>query len=689
MAQPTSSTATATAITRKLRPLWPAPITLRTKLVDERTIEITTGPGCRNQAEGAAAYIERATGKPWRVSYIENLRNNIRIIYTVGVPAATFDKIGRPHQWKPGQVDEKTVTARRAAVHGHGLRTGYDAEPGQLVVHVEFGTPGIYVRSEPGCSYVRFAGDTKAELVHPNDVVVLADSTDWIGCWISEDETHLDHDQAVTPECILGDPPAKLEGPELVEVSPKCWKAADGIFVTADRADGTFWAYDERGIPGATGTDRDRIICANQTSLEETHRPINRRRAAVAEHYTAAYEIAASVDAAITTVTEMRAAYENAKAAWSEAFHAGRPGNYERKIENRARMGVARAELHLAHLLDDRSSRVITVEASYDDGCTWDMFGASTIRIGDLGRETPAAQALRYALANRWAGPDRWRAEPHPLRVRVYTNPLSLLADGEWSNFTPEPCPAGQHDNGEHSCGRGLARADGSTVETSTCDRCFRKIWRVRPIPSEPDAQPYPWLLEGEPLPDVDPTVIYLPIECVLTRHYGMEINDGFGTWQTLVAVGPVDPDTERVEVFTIGCRKPAALRAGTNVQLRPAPGQGLGLGPGPDGTHPDPDPDLSRDAAAIIAGLGPDLQRAELGYRVSARTQTGWRTIGTGTLPPIFPAVRTGLGLAAETVLGNARQIAGLGPQDPMPEITVQTWHRWSGLTATATRTN
>lgn len=776
MAQPTPSTATATTITKALRQIWPAPITLRTKLVDERTIEVTAGRGCRNQAEGAVASIERATGRPWRVSYIENLRNNIRIIYTVGVPAATFDEIGRPHEWKPGQADEKTVAARRAAVHCQGLRTGMDIKPGELVVHIATAMPGTFVGT---IHYDRpfhgltgdWAGVTWAgspigpQPVAPGDVVALADSTDWIGCWITEDDSHADHIDAVTPECLLGDPAAELEGAELVETQPGRWEAADGIVVTRE-ADGTYWAYDENGIPGEVAGHRARSICARQDSLEDTHRSINRHRTAIAEHYAAMYEIVADVDAAITTLAEMRAAYAAAQLAWSEAFQAGRPGNYERKIGHRAQMGVARAELMLAHLLGDRTARVVSIEASYDDGCTWEMFGSRVFRIGDLGRETASEQALRYAIENQWAGPERWRSNPHPLRVRIYTDPAALVADGEWANFTPEPCPAGQHEHGGHRTGCGPARPDGSKVETGVCERCMRKIWRVRPF--SPDAIASPWQLEGDPLPDAEPGVLYLPVACLHTRHYGMEINDGFTGWRTLVAAGPVDQATSKVDIYTnaagvdlrtgpdphdrdlldaafkghlgwdrergdrfiyIGDRRheavtaddtnritrlaaegfldydptkgftcvttlqpawdvlPTQRRANAHVQLRPAPGGGLG--PGLDGNHPNPDPDLARDSAAIIKGSGSGSVGTELGYRVSAQTQTGWKVVGSGTLPPIFTAGRSGLDLAAETILGNARPILGLGPQDPMPQITVQTWHRWSGLTACATRTH
>ncbi len=77
----------------------------------------------------------------------------------------------------------------------------------------------------------------------------------------------------------------------------------------------------------------------------------------------------------------------------------------------------------------------------------------------------------------------------------------------------------------------------------------------------------------------------------------------------------------------------------------------------------------------------------AAIRFRVHARTATGWRVVRTGTTPPQFEATPGGLDVVADTVLSNARQVLGLGPDSPLPTVRVQAWDRRSGLTRTVVK--
>lgn len=136
------------------------------------------------------------------------------------VKAATFEETGRPETWPAGQVDEPTVNARHLAVHASGTRTGYQAKPGDRVIHLELGDRGFYSSGEGDCSYVRFDGETGDHLVHSNDLVVIV-------------EPHTVQTMAVTREPKYADY-TSLGGPN----EP----GEDYIlFVDGQRIGGTYW----------------------------------------------------------------------------------------------------------------------------------------------------------------------------------------------------------------------------------------------------------------------------------------------------------------------------------------------------------------------------------------------------------------------------------------------------------------
>ncbi len=415
-----------------------------------------------------------------------------------------------------------------------------------------------------------------------------------------------------------------------------------------------------------------------------TERVIPRTRALIAD----CWDRARAADRARTRLAVARTRAADAEAAYAAALAAGHPGGGWAAVGQAANIAVSRAKLALAMAFGDDPAgwvRFVMVEVTYDEGGTWDII--SWGRDSTEPSETASAHALRYALASG-LGPDKDRPTvARAWRVRVWSDPaVGGGPDGEWTNLT-DPCDPGQHAAGDHPIASGVSRADGSTVESVSCARCLHRVWRVAPYRVGDAPNPNPWVLEGEPLPDPDPAVIYLPIECVRTEHYGMEINDGFGTWYTLIGVGPIDRETGRVEVHLPG--RTGSLYATTMVQLRPAPP--AVEGPGPDGPGPDDAQTQTRtlDGQPTLVGSGAAAagpSPVSFGYRVQTRTGSRWGTVRTGNTPRLWRADRTALDAVAHAVLGNAGPVLGLGPSDPVPPVRVRTWHRETGLTGFAT---
>jgi hypothetical protein len=100
-----------------------------------------------------------------------------------------------------------------------------------------------------------------------------------------------------------------------------------------------------------------------------------------------------------------------------------------------------------------------------------------------------------------------------------------------------------------------------------------------------------------------------------------------------------------------------------------------------------DPRPDSDPAPVATITGEqkdpGPSPSApASFGFRVETRTGRRWCSVRMGNTPPLFRPDPDGLWAAADTIMGNIRQVLGLGVKDPMPGVRVRAWHLPSGAT-------
>lgn len=490
--------------------------------------------------------------------------------------------------------------------------------------------------------------------------------------WCNQlDGEHAEHGEAVTPECLLPLPDQDLVGPRLHQVTPSRWAAIDGVEIVLN-ADGT---YDGWGLHQFSYRDN---ICGNQPTLTSTYRRINTYRAGLvqrrnADHILALKIIEARADHAAAEIVVARA-----KHAHQGALEARRPGTYEARLIDDALDAEIRARLTLA-IVEGRAGshpRMVISEASEDGGTTWETIWRDM--VDSKAFETADEQAARYAEEHFLRG-KAWR-------VKVYTDPAAATPDGMWTNLPEQPCPAGRHQSRGTAIQPGVRRDDGSLLEAARCTTCFQPLWRVTPYGS----QPYPWLIEGEELPPIEPGVLYLAIALITTDHYGMQINDGLGTWHHLDNVGAFNPQTAEVTITVDGVAVP--MPGGAMVQLRPAPpgdDAGLGLG-GPDDTQTQtpaqtqttPEETINAGRGLTAPGLsGKGLTGGEIRYRVQTQTNGWWRSVQTGTTPA---DVRPDLDALAETILGNAGPILGLTSAQTLPPLRIQTWHWPTGQTAT-----
>ncbi len=86
--------------------------------------------------------------------------------------------------------------------------------------------------------------------------------------------------------------------------------------------------------------------------------------------------------------------------------------------------------------------------------------------------------------------------------------------------------------------------------------------------------------------------------------------------------------------------------------------------------------------APSTAVSTGP----VSFGFRIQTRTGGGsWHVVQTGHTPPLWQPIQTALHHVAETILGNAGPMIGLGPQDPWPSVRVETWYGETGLAGVA----
>ncbi len=586
---------------------------------------------------------------------------------------AHFHLIGRPHEWKPGRVNKKTIAARRAAVAATGTPTGADAKPGHLVVHIATGAPGVFhglktfdrafhdLPAGAPVAGVTFAGDLHLNMplpYDPADVVVLTHN--WLPCnqW-SDEPGHEDHGDAVTGECLLPERDQELAGPALKWISRGYWRAEDGVELFRAN-DGTFSAY----TPTPHGRHN---LCSGQPRKERAYRMINQWRAELPGKIEEAHQTALDIIATQTEIDEAHLDLARADIAYEAAVDARRPGNYEASEVQKTKEKLVRAQLKLAHLRGRPFGYTRIMISERREGTSWKpvFTGLSEAKAC----ETPSKHAERYAAMNHF------RSAAY--RVRVYSDPDTPEPDAEWTNLPEQPCRPGRHRRGARVL-PGTRRADGSLVEATQCGTCFEPLWRVTPA----DGEPYPWLLEGEELPPVAPGVTFVALALITRKHYGMQINDGLGGWRTLNGVGGFSSDTTEVDVTVDGVTIP--MPASTMVQLRPAPPD---TDPGLDADYPDPTPtpdptQTTPPDKLIIEGSG--LGNGEIRYRVQTQTPTGMKIVQTGATPT---GARTDLRLLAQTILGNAGPVLGQTSDQPRPGLLVQTWHWPTGQTATATQ--
>lgn len=576
---------------------------------------------------------------------------------------AHFHLIGHPHEWPLGQADESTVVARRVAVRQAGTPTGASARPGDLVVDIETGQPGVFeTREIRALCFVRFAGEAEPAKVCSSDVAVI--TYDWLPCnqW-SDEPGHEDHGAAVTGECLLPKRDQDLVGPELKWISRGYWVAEDGVELFR-AADGTFSAW----RPTPHGRES---ICSSQPRKTCTNRMINAWRAELPGKIDEAHEAALNIVATQTVIDETHLELARADVAYEAAITAQLPGNYEAGQIQQIKERLARAQLKLTHLQGRPYGYTRIVVSERREGTTWKPLFVGLSEANTC--ESAAAQAERYAAMNYFRG--------RAYRLRIYSDPAATTPDAEWTNVPDQVCRPGQHTRADRIM-PGARRSDGSLIEAATCATCIEPLWRVAPL----DSEPYPWLLEGEELPPAAPGVIYLSLVQITTKHYGMQINDGLGGWHVLEGVGAFDPDSGDVPVSVEGVTVP--MPGGTMVQLRPAPP--APADPGLDDDYLDPtrpqtpNLDLNRPGESITED-GSGVGAGEIRYRVQTRTRPGdpWRIAQTGTAPT---GLQADLAVVAQTVIGNAGPILGLRPDQTFPGLLVQTWRWPTGQTATAT---
>jgi hypothetical protein len=113
----------------------------------------------------------------------------------------------------------------------------------------------------------------------------------------------------------------------------------------------------------------------------------------------------------------------------------------------------------------------------------------------------------------------------------------------------------------------------------------------------------------------------------------------------------------------------------------------------GPDDVSDPPAVSDLDPAATVKVNSGPDAAASPkqgpiaFGYRIETRIGRRWRTVRFGNAPANRRSDPTAVWATADSILGNVRQVLGLGPKDRMPGVRVRAWDRQSGLTRLVAR--
>lgn len=576
--------------------------------------------------------------------------------------------VGTPSSWiNEAPADPSLVEDRRRAVAAAGIPTGRTAESGQLVVHIETGVPGRFhgtvTYDQPFHGHVgTFAGVTFAgeppvfDRVALDDVVAITE--EWLYCCRVYDSNHAEHGEAVDPECLVEMPDGDLEGPELTEVRPGAYVAADGLSVDK-HADGTWWAYG----PSLTGIGVDGI-CSNQNTLGRTYRIINRWRATrnAQNRILAAYVKITSWRSSEVRLAELRAELRDVDAdiydwavrrIWCEGHGTASslPGETLTADDLEAAITIEDGDR-------DRDRHVITIRPSSlqswarttgrkptVDGrdVIWRWHGADDrLHYCDTGRivdEPMPTHVIIHVITDRAAYAKHLRAEAERENPRFRDDLLQLAAEV----------------------------TDGTRAARAPYVESFFNLEYAEQYAA--DLRRY----HGYPGKAYEVVPVATTSACRHCHQPALLID---GTWR------------HNLGRFEIDC----------NTTLDGAPHTCAPLdGPGPDGQGQDgnPDPDPSPDPATATqpgpdttGGPGPDAPSqgpVAFGFTIQTRTDGAWSTVRTGYTAPTFRPDPTILTAVAETILGNAGPVLGLGPRDALPTVRVRTWHRPSGLTGSA----
>lgn len=174
------------------------------------------------------------------------------------------------------------------------------------------------------------------------------------------------------------------------------------------------------------------------------------------------------------------------------------------------------------------------------------------------------------------------------IRAGRRSGPADGDGEGDWRIPPPvQPKPSGDECADGHTPGRVSSsepRGDGSVVLHTVCARCGTELHRVkgfgRSTPRGPadkvDEEDYtrsPWVPKSEDTPASEPDVTTRPSEDLSTaEHAGWQIRGRTGDpWETIATADATDWQNRPVTVTTVD-GKTADIKAGQQVQIRPAP---------------------------------------------------------------------------------------------------------------------